>query len=128
MKEINGQPFALPEPKDLDKPQASTPPAHAIAAGYSGYSDIEGGDENHFREYLRAVRKHMWLIIGLALLTTAGAAVYVAQKPDIYTAQTRVQVDLESNPGAGTTKNGTIVINSTTTDPAYFNTDRKSVV
>src|SRR3954471_5452751 len=117
MKDINGQPFALPEPKEIDKPKSSTP-SHTLA-GYSGYSDIEGADENHFREYLRAVRKHMWLIIGLALLTTAGSAVYVAQKPDIYTAQTRVQVDLESNPGAGTTKNGTIVINSQTTDPAY---------
>src|ERR1700750_1326316 len=120
MKEINGQPFALPEPKDLDKPKAASP-AHTLAA-YTGYSDIEGADENHFREYLRPVRKHMWLIIGLALIATAAAAVYVAQKPDIYTAQTRVQVDLESNPGAGTTKNGTLVINGLQNDPAHFNT------
>jgi succinoglycan biosynthesis transport protein ExoP len=126
MKEINGQPFALPEPKDLEKPQAAAPPAHA-PAGYSSYRDMEGAEENHFREYLHAVRKHMWLIIGLTLITTAGAAVYVAQKPDIYTAQTRVQVDLESNPGAGATKNGTIVINSATTDPAYFNTQLQNL-
>src|SRR6185295_10246723 len=105
MKEINGQPFALPEPKGLDKLKAASP-AHPLA-GY-GYGDMDGVDENHFREYLRAVRKHMWLIIGLALIATAASAVYVAQKPDIYTAQTRVQVDLESNPGAGTTKNGAI--------------------
>jgi hypothetical protein len=78
--------------------------------GY-GYGDMDGMEENHFREYLRAVRKHLWLIIGLTLIATAASAVYVAQKPDIYTAQTRVQVDLESNPGAGATKNGTIVIN-----------------
>jgi capsular exopolysaccharide synthesis family protein len=127
MKEINGQPFALPEPKDLEKPQAAAPPAHPLA-GYSSYRDMEGAEENHFREYLHAVRKHMWLIIGLTLITTAGSAVYVAQKPDIYTAQTRVQVDLESNPGAGATKNGTIVINNQTTDPSYFNTQLQNLV
>lgn len=124
MKEIDPQPFALPEPKSLDKPKSPTAP---VPAGYTGYMDVEGAEDNHFREYLRAVRKHMWLIIGLALLTTAGAAVYVAQKPDIFTAQTRVQVDLESNPGAGATKNGTIVINSQTTDPAYFNTQLQNL-
>ncbi|HEX8190679.1 MAG TPA: polysaccharide biosynthesis tyrosine autokinase [Pyrinomonadaceae bacterium] len=126
MKEINdGQPFALPEPKDLDRPRAAAP--LAPYAGYAAYGDAEGADENHFREYLRAVRKHLWLIVGLTLLVTAATAVYVAQKPDIYTAQTRVQVDLESNPGAGTTKSGTVVINSATTDPAYFNTQLQNL-
>ena len=130
MKEINdGQPFALPEPKDLDRPQAAAAPTPALNpyTSYANYGDAEGGDENHFREYLRAVRKHMWLIIGLTLLVTAAVAVYVAQKPDIYTAQTRVQVDLESNPGAGTSKSGTVVINSATTDPAYFNTQLQNL-
>ena len=129
MKETNGQPFALPEPKDLDRPQAAAAPAPALNpyTSYASYADMEGADENHFREYLRAVRKHMWLILGITLLATAAAAVYVAQKPDIYTAQTRVQVDLESNPGAGTTKSGTIVINSQTTDPAYFNTQLQNL-
>ena len=128
MKEINdGQPFALPEPKDLDRPRAAAAPLAPSYAGYASYGDAEGADENHFREYLRAVRKHMWLIAGLTLLATAATAVYVAQKPDIYTAQARVQVDLESNPGAGTTKSGTVVINSATTDPAYFNTQLQNL-
>jgi capsular exopolysaccharide synthesis family protein len=128
MKETNGQPFALPEPQDLDRPKAATPaPALAPYTGYASYGDMEGSDENHFREYLRAVRKHMWLIIGLTLIATAAAAVYVAQKPDIYTAQTRVQVDLESNPMSGATKSGTVVINSATTDPAYFNTQLQNL-
>jgi capsular exopolysaccharide synthesis family protein len=125
MKEINGRPFALPEPKDLDKPKPSSSPAHTLG-GY-GYGDMDGVDENHFREYLRAVRKHMWLIVGLALIATAASAVYVAQKPDIYTAQTRVQVDLESNPGAGATKSGAIIINGQATDPAYFNTQLQNL-
>ncbi|HEX8292647.1 MAG TPA: Wzz/FepE/Etk N-terminal domain-containing protein, partial [Pyrinomonadaceae bacterium] len=126
MKEINGQPFALPEPKDLDRPRAAAPPAPALNP-YAGYVDTEVADANHLREYLRAVRKHLWLIVGITLLTTAAAAVYVAQRPDIYTAQTRVQVDLESNPMSGATKAGTVVINSPTTDPAYFNTQLQNL-
>jgi succinoglycan biosynthesis transport protein ExoP len=128
MKEINGQPFALPEPKDLDRPPAAAAaPALNPYASYASYADMEGAEENHFREYLRAVRKHMWLILGITFLATAAAAVYVAQKPDIYTAQTRVQVDLESNPMSGTSKSGTVVINSPTTDPAYFNTQLQNL-
>lgn len=128
MKDTNGQPFALPEPKDLDRPQA----AHAPAAlppygGYGAYGDGDGSEENHFREYLRAVRKHLWMILGLTLLVTAAAAVYIAQKPDIYTANARVQVDLETNPMSGATKAGTVVINSATTDPAYFNTQLQNL-
>lgn len=129
MKDVNGHPFALPEPTDLDRPQSPAAPAPALNpyTNYASYADMEGADENHFREYLRAVRKHLWLIIGITLLATVAAAVYVAQKPDIYAAQTRVQVDLESNPGAGTTKSGTIVINSQTSDPAYFNTQLQNL-
>lgn len=128
MKETNGQPFALPEPKDLDRPQVSPAPAALPPyAGYGAYGDGEGAEENHFREYLRAVRKHLWMIFGLTLLVTAAAAVYIAQKPDIYTAGARVQVDLESNPMSGATKAGTVVINSATTDPAYFNTQLQNL-
>ena len=125
MKEINGQPFALPEPRDLERPQAPAPlPPYA---GYAAYGDMEGAEENHFREYLRAVRKHLWMILGLTLLVTAGSAVYIAQKPDIYAAGARVQVDLESNPMSGATKSGTVVINSASTDPAYFNTQLQNL-
>jgi polysaccharide biosynthesis transport protein len=128
MKDSNGQPFALPEPQDLDRPTAAAPaPALAPYIGYAGYSEMDGADENHFREYLRAVRKHVWLVVGVTLLFTAAAAVYVAQKPDIYTAQTRVQVDLESNPGAGATKSGAVIINSQSSDPAYFNTQLQNL-
>jgi polysaccharide biosynthesis transport protein len=125
MKEINGQPFALPEPRDLERPQ--TPAPLPPYTGYAAYGDAEGAEENHFREYLRAVRKHLWMILGLTLLVTAGSAVYIAQKPDIYTAGARVQVDLESNPMSGATKAGTVVINSATTDPAYFNTQLQNL-
>jgi capsular exopolysaccharide synthesis family protein len=128
MKDSNGQPFALPESKELDRPQGAAAPAPLPPyASYASYGDMEGSEENHFREYLRAVRKHLWMILGLTLLVTAGSAVYIAQKPDIYTAGARVQVDLESNPMSGATKSGTVVINSATTDPAYFNTQLQNL-
>ena len=125
----NGQFLGLPEPQGLEQTKTAAPLPHVASYnGHGGYAgEDEAGEENHFREYLRAVRKHLWLIVGLTLLVTAGAAVYVAQKPDIYTAQTRVQVDLESNPASGATKNGTVVINSQTSDPAYFNTQLQNL-
>lgn len=86
------------------------------------YGDAEGGDENHFREYLRSVRKHIWLILGLTLIVTSLAALYASRQPDMYLAQSRVQVDLENNPASGLGKGGTIIISSPTNDPSYFNT------
>lgn len=86
------------------------------------WGEMEGADENHLREYLRAIRKHVWLIIGIALLSVALSAVYVSRQPDLYSAQARVQVDLENNPASGIGKSGTIVISGPTADPAYFNT------
>src|SRR5881227_3035526 len=101
--------FGLPESQELDRPvRNSLPSPH-----YGGYyGSGEEGEENHFREYLHSVRKHLWLIIGIALAATMAAAVYVAQQPDIYSAGTRVQVDLESNP---------------TSDPTYFNTQLQNL-
>ncbi len=127
----NTDPLSLPQAKGLDAPRTAAPlvassPSPSYA-GYANFGDMEGAEENHFREYLHAVRKHIWMIIGITLLATAAAAIYVAQKPDIYTAETRVQVDLESNPASGATKSGTIVINSQTTDPTYFNTQLQNL-
>jgi len=104
----------------LEKPVEATPPPPL----YRGYGVDPGGeDENQLREYWRAVRKHLWLIFGIAVLVTMLAAVYAARKPDIYTAQARVQVDLENNPAAGATNNGSpVIINNAADDPAYFNT------
>src|SRR5215218_4200243 len=128
MKEDNGRPLGLPAPQELDKPKVVAAPLAPSYAGHYGYAgEMDGAEDNYFREYLRAVRKHLWLIVGITLLATAAAAVYVAQKPDIYTAQTRVQVDLESNPGAGATKGGAVIINSQSSDPAYFNTQLQNL-
>ena len=116
--------LSLPEPRGLEKVRDHMPPQ----LGYGNYSGDPGGDEeNHFRNYLRAVRKHLWLIIGITLLVTSLVTISVARRPDIFSAQARVQVDLESNPASGASKNGTVVINSPTLDPTYFNTQLQNL-
>ena len=95
--------------------------------GYQRYGSVDSGDENPLKEYLRSVRKHVWLVIGVTLMVTALVALYEIRKPDIFAAHARVQVDLENNPAADAGKNGTIVINSPTADPTYFNTQLQNL-
>lgn len=121
-KEILG----LPEPRGLEKVSEQSAPQLA-SHGY-GVSNDFGEEENHFRNYLRAVRKHLWLITGLTLVVTSLVTISVARRPDIYSAEARVQVDLENNPAAGAgNKNNTVVINSPTSDPTYFNTQLQNL-
>src|SRR4051794_28295157 len=70
----------------------------------SYYGDSDDGEGAHLRDYWRAIRKRLWLVVGVVLLVTLLAAVYVSRQPDVYVAQTRVQVDLESA-GVGASKN-----------------------
>src|SRR5947209_17144173 len=109
MNDNNTHPLGLPEPQELERPARNSGLPSQHYGGYYGAG--EDAEENHVREYLRAIRKHMWLIIGITLATTLTAAVYFAQQPDIYSAGARVQVDLENNPASGSSgKNGTVVI------------------
>jgi succinoglycan biosynthesis transport protein ExoP len=90
-------------------------------ASYGGTSKDENA--THMREYWRAVRKRLWLVIGITLIITMLVAIYVARKPDVYEAQARVQVDLENNLGIGSSsKNGSVIVNNPVSDPTYFNT------
>ena len=57
--------------------------------------DPNADNEVHLLDYWRAVRKRLWLVLGIVALITMLAVVYVARKPDFYEAQARVQVDLE---------------------------------
>src|ERR1043166_7628581 len=85
-----------------------------------GYGPETIENEVHLLDYWRAIRKRLWLVFGVAALLTALSMVYVARKPDIYEASSRVQVDLENNPMyAGKTAP---MIVSPVNDPAYFNT------
>ena len=110
-------------PEEVEKSSS----ALASNGNYQRYGDGDGSEENHFKEYLRSVRKHLWLVIGLTLVVTAVAAIYQARQPDVFAAHARVQVDLENNPATGGGKNGTIVINSPTSYPAYFNTQLENL-
>src|SRR5882672_2448901 len=91
-------------------------------APYRGYGyGPDGGDgEVHLLDYWRAIRKRLWLVIGVAVLMTTLAMIYVARKPDIYEASSRVQVDLENNPMYAE-KTAPMIVNPVN-DPAYFNT------
>jgi succinoglycan biosynthesis transport protein ExoP len=70
-------------------------------------------------EYWRAIRKRLWLVVGIAVLVTTLAALYMSRKPNVYRAMATVQVDLEqANPDLVSSESRRPV----TGDPAYFNT------
>ena len=82
--------------------QQSLPPRY-------GYDTESTGAENNgyarLQEYWRAIRKHIWLILGIIALITALTTIYMARQPDIYESHSRVQVDLEvNNPAIGAMK------------------------
>ena len=81
-------------------------------------------DRSHLRDYWRVIRKHIWLVIGMSVLLPTIVAMYLVRKPDIYEAQARIQVDLETTNSLlnGMSKNSPVVLNNETNDPAYFNT------
>jgi capsular exopolysaccharide synthesis family protein len=119
--------LSLPEPRGLERARDHSSPQFTYS-GYANGSDIGGDEENHFKGYLRAIRKHLWLIIGITLIVTSLVTISVARRPDIFSAQARVQVDLENNPAAGaSSKNSMVVINSVTGDPTYFNTQLQNL-
>src|ERR1051326_2945156 len=105
------------EPGEIDR--RFDDPAGYRSSVY-GYGGETGEAEVHLLDYWRAIRKRLWLVLGVAALITALSTIYVARKPDVYEASSRVQVDLENNPMyAG---KSVPMIYSPINDPAYFNT------
>lgn len=87
---------------------------------YPGYRNVAQEEGLNLIDYWRAIRKRLWLVIGIAVLLTTLAAIYMARKPDIYQANAVVQVDLEqANPDLVTNDRRMPVTNA---DPSYFNT------
>ena len=92
-----------------------------LAYGYDRGEDSHG---SHLRDYWRIISKHIWLIIGIAVLIPTLVAIYLIRKPDVYEAQSRIQVDLETANSllGGMSKNSPVILNNETNDPSYFNT------
>jgi capsular exopolysaccharide synthesis family protein len=109
-------PSRLPERRELERP---IEPA-VVAGNYPMYRGAEVAEGLQLMDYWRAIRKRLWLVLGITVLATTLAAIYMARKPDIFQARAQVQVDQEqANPDLVTSDRRPLTINS---DPAYFNT------
>src|SRR6188474_1503296 len=106
------------EVNSLDTP-IDPPPSYNYGVDPNADNDV------HLLDYWRAIRKRIWLVLGIVGLSTMMAVVYVARKPDFYEAQARVQVDLEDNAAP---INGARPIYMPTDDPIYFNTQLQILV
>lgn len=83
------------------------------------YGDTpQENEKHHLMRFLSGLRKHWLLILGITFVLTSLVIVYEAQKPDYYVAETRIQVNNETNPAAGTTS--TLIMPGN--DPGYFTT------
>jgi capsular exopolysaccharide synthesis family protein len=102
----------------LDRP--SEPPQ-----SYNYGVDPNAENEVHLLDYWRAIRKRLWLVLGIVALVTMLSVVYVARKPDEYEAQARVRVDLEET---GNLVNNQRPLYGPTDDPIYFNTQLQILV
>jgi capsular exopolysaccharide synthesis family protein len=96
------------------------------ASSNISYAYDSGEDQRGLNlvEYWRLIIKHVWLILGIAVVISTLVAIYLIRQPDIYEAQVRIQVDLESaNPLlGGMSKGNSVILSGETRDPAYFNT------
>ncbi len=87
---------------------------------YSAYRENYGPEGFQLLDYWKAIRKRLWLVAGIAVLVTTLAAIYMARKPNMYSATARIQVDLEQmNPDLVTNERQRPLSNP---DPSYFNT------
>ena len=81
--------------------------------------DSELGDEIHLREYLYRIWPHKWIVAITTLVLTAAAAAYLLTMPDVFQAETVIQVDAdEGSLGAEKVKSSV----SPFEDRAYYNT------
>ena len=114
MKEHN-ELVRVADRRDLSLASPATPPP-------IDYEVDSEDSEIHLRNYWNTVRKHLFLIISITVLSTIMMAIYVSRQTDIYEAKTRIQVGAETNPAYGTasSKSGSIILNGGSNDPTYF--------
>ena len=107
-----------PQVHDLDIDRSVEIPT-VPAGSYPSYS-AEARQGLQLLDYWKAIRKRLWLVLGIMVLFTTLASIYVARKPDVFRAKAVVQVDLEqTNPDVATIDRQRALPNA---DPAYINT------
>ena len=93
----------------------------AAVGNYPAYRETHVPGGFQLRDYWRAIRKRLWLVIAIAVLGTMLAAVYVARKPNVYQSSAKIQVDLEqANPDLVVVGDRPRAVSNP--DPSYFNT------
>lgn len=80
---------------------------------------VPEGDEGDAREYWPAVRRHIWLVGGIALLVTVATVIYELGQNDVYESSARLEIDREKSTVGST---GPLLINDASDDSVYFNT------
>ncbi|MEZ5428790.1 MAG: polysaccharide biosynthesis tyrosine autokinase [Pyrinomonadaceae bacterium] len=116
-----------PYRQEADLAEAEYPYPIEFEGGYAdGYSNVAGqsSEKDLIKGFLSTLRRHWFLILSLNLIITALTIVYVAQKPNYYEAEARIQVNAEINPAVGSNSGGPapIIVSNTGADPAYFAT------
>src|SRR3954447_24836739 len=82
---------------DLERP--FEPQIVAPVGRYPAYRETYAQEGFQFLDYWRAIRKRLWLVLGITVLVTTLTAIYMARKPNVYQAAAIIQVDLEqTNP------------------------------
>jgi capsular exopolysaccharide synthesis family protein len=121
MKPSNELIKRMPQPAAIERQNEYTGTPNSYNYGV----DPNAETEVHLLDYWHAVRKRLWLVLSVVVLITTLAVLYVARKPDIYQANSRVQVDLENS--AALLGKAPYVFGQTN-DPVYFNTQLQILV
>lgn len=98
---------------------AMPPPENGRYATYGPPNRIDEGVR--LQDMWSAIIKRRWMILLIMLTITSIAAVMLARKPDIYSAEAQVQVDTEG-PAAGLTGRDSSIVLDWGQDASYFNT------
>ncbi len=104
------------EPVEIERP-FEMPTANG---GYGAYRDAQTQQGFQLVTYWRIIRKRLWLVVGIAVLLTTAAAIYMVRKPDIFQAAARVQVDSEQVKQDLVSNERRLPVSNQ--DAAYFNT------
>ncbi len=106
-------------------PAGSLYPVNYDASYVDGYygSSEQTSEKQFLRQIFTTLYKHWLLILSITFVVTGATIIYVAQKPDYFQTEARIQVNAENNPASGG-RNGSnpIIVNNAGSDPAYFAT------